>query len=89
MIGSLNMKTLRWSALAAGLGIGWFEYRSHAKCEKQHAIEHQYHQQQLLIEDAKAAYARSKQPVRPPTESPLTLDEDNVEAYLTQLEKSA
>ncbi|EPY51067.1 F0-ATPase subunit E [Schizosaccharomyces cryophilus OY26] len=90
MIGSLNLKTLRWSALAAGLGIGWFEYRSHVKNEKQHAIEHKYHQQQVLIEDAKAAYARSKEPLQPPTESPsLTLDADNLEAYLARLEKGA
>ncbi|CAB53721.3 ATP synthase subunit e, mitochondrial [Schizosaccharomyces pombe] len=89
---SINVKTLRWSALVLGLGAGMYEHRSHIQCQKQKEIDENYHRQESLIESAKIAYLNTKN--TPPKEDSMlpNLKKDSedfdMDEFVKELEKN-
>lgn len=56
-------QVLRYSALGAGIFYGFTHQRSISAAEKAAAAQREYEHKQELINKAKEAYAKSKQPV--------------------------
>ncbi|EAA29679.1 hypothetical protein GE21DRAFT_1448 [Neurospora crassa] len=83
---------LRYSALAAGIFYGFTHQRSISAAEKAAAAQREYEHKQELINKAKEAYAKSKQPVSAvSTPSGQTVNQDpmspnfDIEAYFSAL----
>ncbi len=55
-------QVLRWSALAAGLFYGFSHQRTIYATQKADHSKHEYEKKQKLIEQAKAEYAKQKNP---------------------------
>lgn len=81
---------LRYSALAAGIFYGFTHQRSISAAEKAAAAQREYEHKQELINKAKEAYAKSKQPVSAAS-TPSGLNQDpmspnfDIEAYFSAL----
>ncbi|KAK1781865.1 ATP synthase E chain-domain-containing protein [Copromyces sp. CBS 386.78] len=81
---------LRYSALGAGIFYGFTHQRSISAAEKAAAAQREYEHKQELINKAKEAYAKSKQPVSA-VSTPSGLDQDpmspnfDIEAYFSAL----
>ncbi|KAK3496982.1 ATP synthase E chain-domain-containing protein [Neurospora hispaniola] len=81
---------LRYSALAAGIFYGFTHQRSISAAEKAAAAQREYEHKQELINKAKEAYAKSKQPVSA-VSTPSGLNQDpmspnfDIEAYFSAL----
>lgn len=56
------LQVLRWSALAAGLFYGFSHQRAITATQKAEHEKHHYEKKQKLIEQAKAEYAKQKNP---------------------------
>ncbi|KAJ4163235.1 hypothetical protein LMH87_004976 [Akanthomyces muscarius] len=59
---STGVNVLRWSALAAGLFYGFSHQRTIYATQKADHSKHEYEKKQKLIEQAKAEYAKQKNP---------------------------
>ncbi|CCC11656.1 unnamed protein product [Sordaria macrospora k-hell] len=81
---------LRYSALGAGIFYGFTHQRSISAAEKTAAAQREYEHKQELINKAKEAYAKSKQPVSA-VSAPSGLNQDpmspnfDIEAYFSAL----
>lgn len=51
---------LRYSALCLGVFYGFYHQRSITAAQRTSAAQHEYERKQKLIDEAKAAYAKSK-----------------------------
>jgi len=82
---------LRYSALGAGIFYGFTHQRSISAAEKAAAAQREYEHKQELINKAKEAYAKSKQPVSAASATPSGLNQDpmspnfDIEAYFSAL----
>lgn len=63
-------QVLRYSALGAGIFYGFTHQRSISAAEKAAAAQREYEHKQELINKAKEAYAKSKQPVSAASATP-------------------
>lgn len=60
--GSCYLQVLRYTALALGVFYGFTHQRSITQAQKAEAAKQEYEHKQKLIEQAKAEYAKAKQP---------------------------
>ncbi|KAI1375510.1 ATP synthase subunit E [Hypoxylon crocopeplum] len=85
-----GVNVLRYSALAFGVFYGFTHQRSITAAQKAATARHEYEHKQQLIEQARAEYAKSKNPT-PPSLEKSALDQDpmdpkfDLEAYFNAL----
>ncbi|CEG72608.1 hypothetical protein RMATCC62417_08139 [Rhizopus microsporus] len=94
MVNSAVANVGRWSALAFGLFYGYTHNISLQKQAEQKKIEAEYHRKELLIEQARIAYAKQHASSTAAAATPITtatIDVDSpdfdLEKYLSQFEK--
>ncbi|KAI1456945.1 ATP synthase subunit E [Annulohypoxylon moriforme] len=92
MSSTSGVNVLRYSALALGVFYGFTHQRSISASQRTAAARKEYEHKQHLIEQAKAEYAKSKNPALQTTEK-SALDQDpmdpkfDLEAYFNALAK--
>ncbi|PNP42528.1 hypothetical protein TGAMA5MH_05269 [Trichoderma gamsii] len=59
---STGVNVLRWSALAFGVFYGFSHQRTITTTQRAQHAQHEYEQKQKLIDQAKAEYAKKKNP---------------------------
>ncbi|GAN04363.1 mitochondrial F0 subunit E [Mucor ambiguus] len=84
MVNSAVANVGRWSALAFGLFYGYTHNISLQKQAEQKKVESEYHRKELLIEQARLAYAKKQSGV---TEAPAKAVEFDIEDPKFDLEK--
>ncbi|KAL2131150.1 hypothetical protein VTI74DRAFT_5461 [Chaetomium olivicolor] len=89
-----GVNVLRYSALGLGIFYGFYHQRTITAAQKAAEAQREYQRQQELINKAKEAYAKSKQPAAAASASATTgLDQDpmspnfDLEAYFEALMK--
>ncbi|AEO70115.1 1a8c9fb9-5724-4bdb-8978-1a1f2c0b1404 [Thermothielavioides terrestris] len=88
-----GVNVLRYSALGLGIFYGFYHQRSITASQKAAAAQREYEHKQELINKAKEAYAKSKQPATPSASATTGLDQDpmspdfDLEAYFEALMK--
>ncbi|KAK4116211.1 hypothetical protein N656DRAFT_774421 [Canariomyces notabilis] len=73
---SSGVNVLRYSALGLGVFYGFYHQRSITAAEKKAAAQREYEHKQDLINKAKEAYAKSKQPAAQTTSASAGLNQD-------------
>ncbi|KAK0734879.1 ATP synthase E chain-domain-containing protein, partial [Lasiosphaeria miniovina] len=87
-------QVLRYSALGLGIFYGFYHQRTISSTQKTAAAQRNYQHKQQLIDQAKEAYAKSKQPASAVAASTTTMNQDpndpkfDLEDYLNALAKA-
>ncbi|KAI7898165.1 ATP synthase E chain-domain-containing protein [Cokeromyces recurvatus] len=93
MVNSAVANVGRWSALAFGLFYGYTHNISLQKQAEQKKAEAEYHRKELLIEQARLAYAKKQAGVIKTDAAEVTFDIESpdfdLEKYLEQFEKES
>ncbi|KAG2210858.1 hypothetical protein INT47_000012 [Mucor saturninus] len=91
MVNSAVANVGRWSALAFGLFYGYTHNISLQKQAEQKKVESEYHRKELLIEQARLAYAKKQSGVVDTPASTVTFDVESpdfdLEKFVAQYEK--
>ncbi|UNI14721.1 F1F0 ATP synthase subunit e, mitochondrial [Purpureocillium takamizusanense] len=87
---STGVNVLRWSALAVGVFYGFSHQRTITTTQRAAHEQHEYEQKQKLIDQAKAEFAKQKNP-QPASQSDVITDVNSpkfdLEKYLLQVAK--
>ncbi|KAI8390208.1 ATP synthase E chain-domain-containing protein [Blakeslea trispora] len=93
MVNSAVANVGRWSALAFGLFYGYTHNISLQKQAEQKKVENEYHRKELLIEQARIAYAKKQTAQSVPAATAVTFDIESpdfdLEKYIEHIEKES
>ncbi|KAJ2971290.1 hypothetical protein NQ176_g7766 [Zarea fungicola] len=85
---STGVNVLRWSALAAGVFYGFSHQRTITAGQKANHSKHEYEKKQKLIDEAKAEYAKQKNPAPAAKDNVITdvnSPQFDLEKFLTKV----